>query len=1309
MRARYRTGEHDADAQWSGPWTATVTQRVRGDAPAAPTGLSVRERTDKKGTTVELSWTAPNHGALTGYRIWGGAGAPAVLVEDTGDTSTKYTDGTAEANTSYAYAVAALSLDGDSPRSETTRLVRRRTTGTTTPTPTPTPAPGEIATLTISSETVGVMSFDWSAPDPAPDRYLLNWNESHLSFPPLEDRNGNFYSTHIGMTFGDTIVEPGKTYKLRVRADYSTGDGAPWQGPWSETVVQRVRNHPPQAPANLQVVSATHDGVSLGWSASRHDALTGYRLLRGADAGALTTLAELGGDALTHTDAATESVTTYVYAVVALSPDGDSPRSGTVSATTPPRTPVTPVIAGAPAAPAGLTAALNGAGGVLLAWTDPSDSGVTGYRILRGVDARSLVVIAENTGSADAAYSDASPVVDAARVYAVQARNSAGLSQLSTTASATAISAPYGLSDDTNAFTATLTWSITESSAPSGYRVLRGASADSLQTLVDITEASQRTHTDTTIEAETAYYYAVQARNGSGLGPRTAAHQVVAPAAAAIVGFIGPQNAQQVTNVVLASNSDAADLQLLRRLSRFGDFKVTQALQFTTGRQPGGYTITGVEAHIDVSESPVGWKKPQVDIHAYDAAARGGVGARLHRFTASYDLPPGTVTATLTFDSAARLKPNTRYWLVLGTGEDQTSTTLLNKAPGSGRDRCGELDWVLAGNYQRFVFSSAGSPPSVTEISSPFAVSIIGSRVTTGVGVSERECESSPASAMTYLKLGDTSAAFDSTDAVYASGAQHSGDDLDRFEVNLQANVNYEFRATGARFLGGSAQSVEIKAVYNSSGAAQTIHHVEHTQRNTGVSSFTPGASRAYFTPAAAGTYYLEVGPVGGYAYHSVVMKHLIDFMLEDLNGLTPEDIPLGVRLLPRSEYPTYTVRLRKADDYTADTSTSAVVSPGGAVEGYFYTSHNGMTDVDWVRVALKSGVSYRFTVDAKGNANTIEEIEVLNSAGAAVAEFNDTRFSYGWRNLEYTPSADGDYYVALSSRVVNGDQHRGPAWMLRVWSTDQAAISEPADGDLPGLDNHPRTLLQTGAAPNNGDAASGRTPTTADTDLFAVWLEEGTRYRISAHETNTAGNCITLQLLGQQSWYIDFNQADALIQRAAGVPNPGGYTTLFYTPAPKYGGLYYIAVSHSAYYNVTGGDDLCTRPSGDAYNQEDRASSYSIVAHPASENRDADACFGDSKTVAWVVPGKPAAVDWNDGICQVGMELTQGKSYTLGFSGGGTTTYGIYSPSGATVLASGSAATYSLTATETGTYTVRVNDVSPAKTITITLTENTS
>ena len=310
---------------------------------------------------------------------------------------------------------------------------------------------------------------------------------------------------------------------------------------------------------------------------------------------------------------------------------------------------------------------------------------------------------------------------------------------------------------------------------------------------------------------------------------------------------------------------------------------------------------------------------------------------------------------------------------------------------------------------------------------------------------------------MTYLKLGDTSGAFDSTDAVYASGAQHSNHDLDRFEVNLQANVNYEFRATPALFLGGSASNVEIKAVYNSSGTAQTIHRVEHNQR-------------AYFTPSAAGTYYLEVGAVGGYANHSVVIKHLIDFHLDDLNGIEPEDIPLGVKLWPRSEYPTYTVRLRNADDYTATTATTAVVgSPdlttttdSSIIEGYFFARHNSVVDVDWVRVALKSGVTYRFTLDVKGHALIVDEIVgIYNSSGAKVNSSADAdsteQFDQGWVNYEYTPTADGDYYVGLSSKVrhISGRpvEHYGTDWIFKVWSNAQVAISEPAGGDLPGVD----------------------------------------------------------------------------------------------------------------------------------------------------------------------------------------------------------------------------------------------------------------
>ena len=57
------------------------------------------------------------------------------------------------------------------------------------------------------------------------------------------------------------------TYKLRMRAIYKTGPNAPWSGPWSEVVTQRVGNHPPGAPTDLSVDSATHDGVALSWEA----------------------------------------------------------------------------------------------------------------------------------------------------------------------------------------------------------------------------------------------------------------------------------------------------------------------------------------------------------------------------------------------------------------------------------------------------------------------------------------------------------------------------------------------------------------------------------------------------------------------------------------------------------------------------------------------------------------------------------------------------------------------------------------------------------------------------------------------------------------------------------------------------------------------------------------------------------------------------------------------------------------------------------------------------------------------------------
>ena len=167
-----------------------------------------------------------------------------------------------------------------------------------------------------------------------------------------------------------------------------------------------------------------------------------------------------------------------------------------------------------------------------LSWTDPDDEGITGYRILRGGDALSMRIIVENTSSANANYTDATAAVNSTHVYAVQARNSVGLSQLSNTVSATPLGAPTNLllaaSSDSRVI---LSWTGPDSSAVTGYRILRGPSADALATLLADTGGTATAHEDGTAEADTTYHYAVNALGRDGEGPSSATARVKVPPA----------------------------------------------------------------------------------------------------------------------------------------------------------------------------------------------------------------------------------------------------------------------------------------------------------------------------------------------------------------------------------------------------------------------------------------------------------------------------------------------------------------------------------------------------------------------------------------------------------------------------------------------------------------------------------------------------------------------------------------------------------------------------------------------------------
>ena len=131
VRARYHNS--GGKVEKSGPWSdaveitisATPSQDGEGDSnegpstnpPGKPAGLLTAASHD----SVLLSWDNPDDDGITGYQVLRGEDADnlAVLTDDTGSTSTSYTDDTVEAVTTYVYAVRGRNARGLGPQSDT--------------------------------------------------------------------------------------------------------------------------------------------------------------------------------------------------------------------------------------------------------------------------------------------------------------------------------------------------------------------------------------------------------------------------------------------------------------------------------------------------------------------------------------------------------------------------------------------------------------------------------------------------------------------------------------------------------------------------------------------------------------------------------------------------------------------------------------------------------------------------------------------------------------------------------------------------------------------------------------------------------------------------------------------------------------------------------------------------------------------------------------------------------------------------------------------------------------------------------------
>ena len=305
---------------------------------------------------------------------------------------------------------------------------------------------GAIPSVALVSNEPGQLVITWQAPDPAPTDYRIIWTHTSLDYLSYKDSNeaerGNVYPVGGVTTLTLNDLTPGENYKVQIRARYYNADRSVHErsGPWTAVATQRVKNHPPAEPTGLTAAQVGHSVLTLTWDDPQDANITGYRVLRGPDAGSLSTIETDTGSASTeYTDATVAPETTYFYAVLALSADGYGAQSSAISATTPAAPPPADP---PPAEPTGLTAARVGHDSLTLTWKDSQDARITWYRVMRGPDAGSLSTIETDTGSASTEYTDTTVAPETTYFYAVLALSADGYGAQSSAISVTTPAAP---------------------------------------------------------------------------------------------------------------------------------------------------------------------------------------------------------------------------------------------------------------------------------------------------------------------------------------------------------------------------------------------------------------------------------------------------------------------------------------------------------------------------------------------------------------------------------------------------------------------------------------------------------------------------------------------------------------------------------------------------------------------------------------------------------------------------------------------------------------------------------------------------
>ena len=497
-------------------------------------------------TTLQLGWAPATTGGLpTGYRVaWRESGTTA----DFQETAVKGTVHTLEDLVSgipYEIRITAFNQEGDAPVTMHTATTVQLAPGVPT-----------YLVVDIVSQDAAV-SWQEPAVGGRPTVYHLQYKtQATMAWPET-------YTTVTGLTHSLTGLGYEVAHDLRIRASNPTGDSA-----WVEKdFTTEAQLQAPDAPTGLQAAPGVDSQLTLSWQpAPTGDAATGYRIERSADIMPRSwteIVADTGNTDLTWNDSGL-AATTYHYRVTGRNGAGLGTPSNEASGTTRPQ------------------AALQATASYpLTAHQWPVATAPVSHTWSAHDAALKLDVMAQGAGGGGW-YRVLRFGESAQGPYWLPA------AAVSITGATTALPQVPGAPGDFPTPTAThqsvtLTWAApTTGGTVNGYRLWRQTGEEAFTVLGTDLAADVFIYIDTTVLANTAYQYRVQALSDAGAGVR-------APAVS-VTTAVTPRKPGMPTDLTAAPGADSQ-----------------MALTWLAPTDPGTQSVTGYRIERSADVMPRSW------------------------------------------------------------------------------------------------------------------------------------------------------------------------------------------------------------------------------------------------------------------------------------------------------------------------------------------------------------------------------------------------------------------------------------------------------------------------------------------------------------------------------------------------------------------------------------------------------------------------------------------------------------------------------------------------------------------------------